>query len=59
MTARLAEMGEQFRAAAKQVGQVEWRGMLDYPRTWSRARRAPPTFSSSDVSGWSAIRTSR
>ena len=33
MTARLAEMGEQFRAAAKQVAHVEWRGMLDYPRT--------------------------
>ena len=33
MTARLAEMGEQFRAAAKQVGEVEWRGVLDYPRT--------------------------
>lgn len=33
MAARLAEMGEQFRAAAKQVAHVEWRGMLDYPRT--------------------------
>ena len=33
MMARLAEMGEKFRAVAKQVGQVEWRGVLDYPRT--------------------------
>lgn len=33
MMARLAELGEKFRAAAKQVGHVEWRGMLDYPRT--------------------------
>ena len=33
MAARLAEMGEQFRAAAEQVAHVEWRGMLDYPRT--------------------------
>jgi nucleotide-binding universal stress UspA family protein len=33
MAARLAEMGEKFRAAAKQVAHVEWRGMLDYPRT--------------------------
>lgn len=33
MTARLAELGEQFRTAARQVAHVEWRGMLDYPRT--------------------------
>jgi nucleotide-binding universal stress UspA family protein len=33
MAARLAEMGEKFRASAKQVSHVEWRGMLDYPRT--------------------------
>ena len=33
MAARLAEMGEKFRAAAKQVAHVEWRGMLEYPRT--------------------------
>lgn len=33
MTALLAEMGEQFRAAAKHVNHVEWRGVLDYPRT--------------------------
>jgi nucleotide-binding universal stress UspA family protein len=33
MAARLAEMGEKFRAAARHVSHVEWRGMLDYPRT--------------------------
>ncbi len=33
MAARLAEMGETFRASARQVSHVEWRGMLDYPRT--------------------------
>jgi nucleotide-binding universal stress UspA family protein len=33
MTTRLADMGEQFRAAARQVARVEWRAMLDYPRT--------------------------
>jgi nucleotide-binding universal stress UspA family protein len=33
MTALLAELGEKFRAAARHVDHVEWRGMLDYPRT--------------------------
>ncbi len=30
--ARLAELGEKFRAAARGVSRVEWRGALDYPR---------------------------
>ena len=30
---RLAELGEKFRSAARHVRQVEWRGVLDYPRT--------------------------
>jgi nucleotide-binding universal stress UspA family protein len=33
MTARLAELGEKFMALAKPAGPVEWRGVLDYPRT--------------------------
>ena len=33
VTALLAEMGEKFKASTKQVGHVEWRGILDYPRT--------------------------
>jgi nucleotide-binding universal stress UspA family protein len=32
ITALLAEMEEKFRAAAKHVDRVEWRGTLDYPR---------------------------
>jgi nucleotide-binding universal stress UspA family protein len=32
MTALLAEMEEKFRASAKHVDRVEWRGTLDYPR---------------------------
>jgi nucleotide-binding universal stress UspA family protein len=31
--ARLTELGEKFRVAARHVRHVEWRGMLDYPRT--------------------------
>jgi hypothetical protein len=33
MTDLLAGLGEKFRAAARHVDHVEWRGMLDYPRT--------------------------
>ena len=33
MTALLAEMGESFRTSTKHVSHVEWRGILDYPRT--------------------------
>lgn len=32
MKVLLAEIEERFRAATKRVKQVEWRGMLDYPR---------------------------
>ena len=33
MVARLADLGEKFKTIAKPAGEIEWRGVLDYPRT--------------------------